>query len=64
MNKILSLFALLNVVGATTTSLCALKRDTFLYRFAQFSNDMEAYESFLAKRFSECASATDLPGCE
>ena len=60
--KILSLFVLLNVVQATTSSLCTVKRDVCYACYTQISNDMEAYETFFIKQFSECASATDLPG--
>ena len=67
MNKILSLLLLLSVVRATTTSLCALKRDASYTGFAQCSNDMEAYETFFKEAFSECAvpmTVYDLPGID
>eukprot|EP00944_MAST-04C_sp_MAST-4C-sp1_P003884 g3884.t1 len=47
------------LIHATTSSLCAVKRDASYAGFAQFSNDMEAYETFFSKTFSECASKSD-----
>ena len=52
-------FLLLNVVfiHATTGTMCALKHDASYAGFTQCSNDMEAYEMFFNKTFSECAAS-------
>ena len=61
-NKIIFLFCLLlsNVVfiHATTGAMCTVKRDASYAWFTQFSNDMEAYEKFFNKTFSECTAST------
>ena len=61
-NKIIFLFCFLlsNVVfiHATTGTMCTVKRDASYAGFTQFSNDMEAYEKFFNKTFSECTAST------
>ena len=59
--KIIFLFCFLlsNVVfiHATTGTMCTVKRDASYTGFIQCSNDMEAYEMFFNKTFSECAAS-------
>ena len=53
-------FLLLNVVfiHATTGTMCTENRDASSAGFTQFSNDMEAYEKFFNKTFSEGTAST------
>eukprot|EP00944_MAST-04C_sp_MAST-4C-sp1_P000364 g364.t1 len=54
--NILFILAFLSAIGATTSSLCRVKRDASYAGFAQCSNDMAAYEAFFRKNFPECTA--------